>query len=406
MGKEAIEKMRALLKSMEEDEKETDVVEETTEEVVEEAEEAAEDEETSEKDLEEAAKNAASIISKELNLEKLDKLFDLLEEIDDPAKNINKMLGKKSVEKTVNSMTKEEIIVGFTKALIEDNKSVIKALSEGTAADGGNLFPDEFRFEIVKRLIQQPRMRSLVRVIPMRRDVMNIPSEGSKVAVSWGTENTAISTTTADFGLLTLTAYRMNSILYTSRELVADATELGVVDLIIDQFADAVGEEEDKVIIQGTGSGQPTGLTSATGHHTVTTSGNLDFDDMIDVFYQLPQQYRNTSTWLVNTANVRELRKITDKNSRYIWIDSPVPGTPATILGRPVIENTWVPEASIFFGDYKRAYYLGDREQMSVETTTEGADTWERHQVGIKVTERIAGITVLADALAELEAIP
>ena len=32
MGKEAIEKMRALLKSMEEDEKETDVVEETTEE--------------------------------------------------------------------------------------------------------------------------------------------------------------------------------------------------------------------------------------------------------------------------------------------------------------------------------------------------------------------------------------
>lgn len=355
-------------------------------------------------EIEKMAADIGNKIAKAMNLDKLEKLFALVDKATDEG-TFAKLFDAKTFKKEKEAMSKEEIIIGFTKALLTDNKQVIKALSEGVAADGGNLFPNEFYAEIIKKLVQQPRMRSLVRVIPMRKDVMDIPSEGAKVTVSWGSENTAITTTTADFGTKQLTAYRMNSILYLSRELAEDATEIGIVDLIVQQFADAVGDEEDKVILQGTGSGQPTGL-STSGGHSVVCSGNLDYDDIIDAFYALPQQYRGSAVWLVNTVNVRELRKIKDSNGRYLWQDAVTLDALPSLNGRPVYEVSWCPEATIYFSDLKRAYYLGDRQQMTVETTTEGGGTWEKHQVGIKVIERIAGITVNPDAVGGITSIP
>jgi len=55
-------------------------------------------------------------------------------------------------------------------------------------------------------------MRPLVRVIPMSKDVMKIPSLSSKPQVYWTLENAAKTTTTADFGQETLTAFKMAAI--------------------------------------------------------------------------------------------------------------------------------------------------------------------------------------------------
>jgi HK97 family phage major capsid protein len=52
---------------------------------------------------------------------------------------------------------------------------------------------------------------------------------------------------------------------------------------------------------------------------------------------------------------------------------------------------------TILFGDLSY-YYLADREQMSVETTTQGAGTFEKHQVAIKVVERIDGKVAVNNA--------
>jgi len=45
------------------------------------------------------------------------------------------------MKKDVSEMTTKEKIVGFFQAMIKNNQPVLKALSEGTAADGGYLFP-------------------------------------------------------------------------------------------------------------------------------------------------------------------------------------------------------------------------------------------------------------------------
>lgn len=120
--------------------------------------------------------------------------------------------------------------------------------------------------------------------------------------------------------------------------------EIDVVRFIIGLFSEALREEEDKVITAGTGTGQPTGLTTCTITN-VTCSGNLDFDDIINLIYALPAKYRRNATFLVNNVNIREMRKIKDGNSRYIWNDPVAPAQPATVYGYPVIENNWLPES-------------------------------------------------------------
>ena len=270
---------------------------------------------------------------------------------------------------------------------------------------GGYLFPDEFRAELIKDLLAPNRMRSLVRVIRMKRDVMQIPKLGSRPHVVWTAENTAKSTTTADFSQKTLTAYKCAAILYSSQELIDDCDTFDVVKLIIELFGDALATEEDRVITAGGGTTEPTGLTACT-IASITCSGTLDFDDIIDLVYELPAQYRRNAKFLVANANIRELRKLKDSNNNYLWQAPVSAGQPATIHGYPVIENNWLGEDEIYFGDYKLTYWLGDRQKMAVKVSDIAGDAWSKDMVGIRVVERIAGTCILEDACRKIVTIP
>jgi len=81
-----------------------------------------------------------------------------------------------------------------------------------TAADGGYLFPDEFRAELIRDLADGNFMRSHVTTIPMKRDVMKIPSLESRPTVTWTEENAPKATTTAHFNEKTLTVKKMAAI--------------------------------------------------------------------------------------------------------------------------------------------------------------------------------------------------
>ena len=71
-----------------------------------------------------------------------------------------------------------------------------------------------------------------------------------------------------------------------------------------------------------------------------------------------------------------------------------------------MIENNWVPESEIYFGDYRLGYWLGDRKRMTVTVSREAGPAWEKDQVGIRVVERIAGNCVLENAIRCLNSIP
>ena len=230
------------------------------------------------------------------------------------------ILSGKDVFKDRDLLTKEEKIVAFYHALVTRNDAVCKALSEGSPADGGYLFPAEFMAELVRSLQDKALMRGLVRVVPMRRNSMTIPTLTNRPKVYWTSENATKTTTTANFYYATLTVYKAAAIIYASDELVEDSDLIDVVNLVIELFTEAIALEEDRVITAGSGTGEPTGLVNG-GITAVACAGNLDFDDIINLVYALPSVYSAGASFLDHRNNIRELRKVKDSQNRYIWMD-------------------------------------------------------------------------------------
>jgi|SRR6185436_18921200 len=359
-----------------------------------------------EKEVDKMVDAIVSKVEKKLGLNKVKGLLEKVQGKEIEATLLTKIFGKEDFSKEdVKALTKEEKIVGFFMGLVQNDKAVVKALAEGVSADGGYLVPTEFRAELIADLEDPTTMRSLVRVVPMLRLSMNIPTLTAKPKVYWTAENTQKTTTSAEFNQKTLTAYKVAAILYASEELVEDASDWNIVQLIIGLFSEALRQEEDKVLTIGTGSGQPTGIANCS-LTSVTCSGNLDFDNIIRLVYSLPQKYRRNAVFLMNNTNIMELRKVKDNNGRYIWQEPISQAGPATILGHPVYENNWVSDAEIYFGDLKQAYWMGDRRSITVTVSNEAGSAWEHDQVGIRVVERIGGTCVLEAALRKLDAIP
>jgi hypothetical protein len=91
------------------------------------------------KELKEAAKDVVSNLG-------IDKLFEQMSEINKKLDKPEEKEEKKAKElldlealmkKDIKEMTVREKVLGFFQAIVQNNKPVMKALSEGTAADGG-----------------------------------------------------------------------------------------------------------------------------------------------------------------------------------------------------------------------------------------------------------------------------
>jgi len=281
-------------------------------------------------------------------------------------------------------------LVAFSVTHDQEHLNNVKALSEGTDAAGGYLTPPEFRAQLVEDLKDRPILRNLVTVIPMGSDSLELPTLASDVKVSWGSENTTISTTTARFGTLTFAPYRLNTMMYTSRELVADSA-ISVVPLITRLFGEAIGREEDRVIVNGSGSGQPKGIFQET--LSGIDNANVDADIAANIKrlpFRLSKGYRRNARWLINSLAMGQVAALTDTNGQFLFKEGIEGLTPATLAGYRVEEQNDMSVDTLLFGDLSY-YYLADREQTSVETTTQGAGTFEKHQVAIKIVERIDG---------------
>ena len=393
---------------MDEEKKPEEAVEETPVEAVEETPAEAVEEPTDEA-VEEVSEKIVKSVRAKLGLDSINEVSDKVSKFfnnqEQSNSKIMEILKGKDLSKDKVQLTKQEKIVGFYHALVTKDDQVCKALSEGTAADGGYLFPDEFRAELIRWMADTHRMRSLVRVIPMRRDVMNVPNLESSVKLYWTAENATKTTTTAHFGTIALTARKVAAILYASDELIEDSTEIDVVNLIIQLFGEQLAEEEDRVILQGNGTTEPTGIITAATLRTVTCAGNLDFDDIIDTIYSLPQKYHSGSSFIIARENIKNLRKLKDGDSRYLWADPVSAGMPATILGYPVHEVDYVGEANILFGNWKMVYWLGDRKSLSVKISNDTTQAFTQDMTAIRVVARIAGNVVLADAGTHLQTI-
>lgn len=335
---------------------------------------------------------------RELGMDKVDRKHGIFPSKEDPN------------GENLEDLTKEEKVAKFVRAIVDNDYVTAKALSEGVSADGGYLVPTEFKAAIVAKRDIAAVIRPRATVFPMSRDKMDVPLEGNAMTLYWSAENTPFTESNPNFGSVTLNTNKLTGLSKMSRELFAD-TAVNLMDFLAGLYGRKFALEEDKKFMTGSGTGEPKGLRQYTVNSVAQAAANLTADDIIKLFYALGSQYRSQATWIMHNSIVRLVRTLKDTNGRYLWADG-FTDAPASILGRPVAEQNDIPtnlgggtnESEIWFGDLS-FYLIGDREEMTIESTTEGAGTFENHQVAVKVIERVDGQLGITDPITKLTAV-
>lgn len=313
----------------------------------------------------------------------------------------------------IPNLSKNDKILTFFKALVmsklPESQQVLRALVEGTDAEGGYLVPEEFRSEVWRILPDFTVMRRYARVLPMATDTLNLNSLTARPSAYWTAEYGAKTTTSAEFGRTVLQPNDLVCLIPVTHQLLADAN-INLVQFITELFAEALGLAEDKAFFTGSGTGQPKGINQET--LTQVDAGlSVSFDHVIALIDSVPSRITRSprAAFVGHKYTKRILRTIKDTNGNYIWRDGGSAANnngetrrlPDTLYGYPFEEQNDLDSSELYFGDW--AYYIiGDRQSMVVSTTTEGGEAWRRNSTEIKAVERVDGKTIIPGAFAKM----
>ncbi|MDE2101266.1 MAG: phage major capsid protein [Patescibacteria group bacterium] len=86
-----------------------------------------------------------------------------------------------------------------------------------------------------------------------------------------------------------------------------------------------VGRKLANLLVNGSGTGQPTGiLTSAGSSYTTTHYSSLGYADILGFYHSIDKAYRDQPSfaWVMNDSTLKAIRLITDSNGRPLYFSS------------------------------------------------------------------------------------
>jgi HK97 family phage major capsid protein len=348
-------------------------------------------------DLKNSPDEAETIVTKAL--------ADFQKAVDDRLKALEgKQAGEKEVEtKSADTaklverldafeakLNRPAVITGDKAEITEDRKAFIEfarkgvermeqkavaALTVSTDSQGGYLAPEAFANEILKKIVEFSPIRSYARVTAIAAPEVKLPRKLTGTAASWVSETGDRSQSDMTFEQATFTPYELATYVDVSTQLLEDNAYNLEGELALD-FAEAFGKAEAAAFVSGDGTKKPTGLLSATGIAEIksgnaATLGTDPASLIIGMFHSVPSVVAQKGVWLMNRTTLGTLRKLKDGDGRFIMVEPITAGAPLTLLGRPIVEATDMPDIAanaypIVFGDLS-GYRIVDRVGVSVK---------------------------------------
>lgn len=288
------------------------------------------------------------------------------------------------------------------------NASVQNALQIGTDSEGGFLVPDEYENQLIQALEEANVLRNLCNVITTGYGDKKIPVVASHGSATWMDEEGAYAESDDAFMQVTLSAYKLGTMLKVSEELLNDSY-FDLETYIAAEFARRIGAAEEESFLIGNGTSKPTGLLNATGGAslgvTAASATAITLDEVLDLYHSLKSTYRKNATFLMNDATIKAIRKLKDGQGQYLWQPSVQAGTPDTILNRPVVTSQYMPtaaagEKTILFGDFKY-YWIADRQGRTFKRLSELYAA--NGQIGFLGSQRLDAKLILPEAIKVLQ---
>jgi HK97 family phage major capsid protein len=261
----------------------------------------------------------------------------------------------------------------------------LKALTQGTEAQGGYVAPPELDRLIEARLMAASPMRQIATVRQTSATVFRKPvSLGAQSA--WAAETGARAETTAPtLDLLEFPAAELYAMPAATQTLLDDAYA-DIDEWLADEVETSFAAQESAAFVTGDGEGKPRGFLDydmiGDASHAwdkigfILSGGAGAFaasnpaDKLIDLVYALKSQFRANARFMMNRRTVSAVRKLKDGDGKYLWRPGGA-GEAASLLGYAVTEIEDMPDIAadafaIAFGDFRRGYLIVDRQGARV----------------------------------------
>ena len=260
---------------------------------------------------------------------------------------------------------------------------------------GGFLVPPDFRAEVIKNMAGYAVIRAAgARVVPTSSSLLSFPSItggtnpfSTGVSGAWRAEGSQGTTggtlTTQDqptFGTeqIPVHVWQPNAIVIT-RELMTDSV-VPLDSLLAQLLAETKAMDEDGAFLNGTGVGQPRGITdyiaAGTGPAiTAVNSGNASaftYNGLLDLMMTLPAQYRQAAVFILRSSALGEIFKLKDSSQMPILYQNALPDT---LLGKKFYVSEQMAAVAggaypLVFGDM-RYYCIAERQDLRIQRLEE-----------------------------------
>ena len=259
-----------------------------------------------------------------------------------------------------------------------EQRSILGVSLTGSGATGAVLAPAHMDRSLLTDLANINVVRRLADVRSASSDV-DIPYTSQHAVAYMMDEGADFTASTPKFNKVTMGAFKAGALSYVTVEAMQDMF-IDMEAFIRDDFARAFAVLEEQQFISGTGAKQPTGiLTGGTSALTAAGAAAITADEIMDLVYAVPAQYRKKGTFLMADPTVKLLRKLKSNDNQYIWQPGLKEGQPDTLLGYKLETSDSMPVAAagakpVIFGDFKQ-YRILDRKGLYFQRLNEIAAT-------------------------------
>lgn len=290
-----------------------------------------------------------------------------------------------------------------------------RALVEDTT--GLYMVPEDLEAQIYRTLPQINIIRQLATVRPTTRDKVAKRSL-TELSVGWGKleAGALVPESTLTPAKDYIYVEDLTGVTKIGKDELMDSDEI-LAGIIANSFAVAIANAEAKAFVIGTGHtyGQPDGVTldpTVIANYTdLDTADTIVPDDVIDIEYLLPAQYKNGASFMWHPTTEGILRKV-KATANYLWtnVQGIAGAPPKTFDGYPVwnCSDMIVPASAnidrsivALFGNWKLGYTIVDRMGISLQRLDELYA--ESGLVGFLVHFRVGGGVVRPDAFRALD---
>ena len=325
---------------------------------------------------------------------KFEVLFDLDDDYSEAernnALNKGKILNGKEDSKEVENSFINAIKAGLLKQQVseKDMRILSNSMKEGTDADGGLTVPKDIQTSIKELRRGQDALENYVNV----EKVSTL--SGSRVIEKYAEhtpfdnveeESEFPDVSTPQFENIPYKIKKKGGILKVTRELLQDTAE-NILSYLRRWIAKKSKATRNALIINK--------INEMTNGKEVAITGVDDIKKIFNV--NLDPDIASGSIIITNQDGFNWLDTQKDATGNYILQSDPTQRTKELLFGKyPIVKmsnktlKTTSKKVPFICGDLKEAITLFDRENMTIEISTEAGDLWKKDQTGIKVRERL-----------------